>query len=181
MHQKRSQTGVKSYVIIINNCSTDRTLGCAACAARIHAFGSQQQAVRRRHRESQHRVQPDVRTPDTRRWCLATTHFPDTSSSSPCQAIIGQDCRGLQLSGSIIKWQGFQMPTTVFRRHRRHFLLRRSICREEPVSYLEPTLLVSGEDIVGKTKSLPKPLTAFGHRRVSVVFGTQTSGSYIRC
>jgi glycosyltransferase involved in cell wall biosynthesis len=153
---------------IVNNCSTDRTLEIA------RQFAARDPRIRVHSNErflgviANHNRAFNLMSPGTRYVKVVSGDdflFPDCiermvefAEAHPSVGIIG----AYQLSGSIIKWQGFQYPTAVFPGHDigRRCLLRSQVFVEgEPVfGFGTPTSLMYRADLVRETKEFyPNP------------------------
>jgi glycosyltransferase involved in cell wall biosynthesis len=162
------QTYESYEYIIVNNCSTDRTLEIAL------QYATKDPRIRVHNNEqfvgviANHNIAFNLMSPDARYSKMVSGDdylFPDClermvefAESNPSVGIVG----AYQLSGSVIKWQGFQYPTTVFpgRDIGRRFLLRPQVFVEgEPVlGFGTPTSLMYRAELVRKTTEFyPNP------------------------
>lgn len=163
-----NQTYDNFEYIIVNNCSTDRTretaLQYAARDPRIRVHNNEQfvDVI------ANHNIAFNLMSPQARYAKMVSGDdylFPDCiermvefAEAHPSVGIVG----AYQLSGSIIKWQGFQYPTVVFpgRDIGRRFLLRPQVFVEgEPVfGFGTPTSLMYRADLVRQTREFyPNP------------------------
>ena len=162
------QTYENYEYIIVNNCSTDRTLEIAlqyaATEPRIRVHSNEQfvDVI------ANHNIAFNLMSPDARYAKVVSGDdylFPDCiermvefAEAHPSVGIVG----AYQLSGSFILWQGFPYPTAVFpgREIGRRCLLRPQVYVEEaPVfGFGGPTSLMYRADLVRETKEFyPNP------------------------
>jgi glycosyltransferase involved in cell wall biosynthesis len=138
------QTYENYEYIIVNNCSTDRTLEIAL------RYAARDQRIRVHSNEqfvgviANHNIAFNLMSPDARYSKMVSGDdylFPDClermvelAEAHPSVGIVG----AYQLSGSIIKWQGFQYPRTVFP--------GREVGRR---CFVQGPTFVNGENVVG--------------------------------
>lgn len=157
-----AQTYQNYEYIIVNNCSTDRSLGIALAYAkkdkRIRVHNNQDfVAVIENHNIAFRLISPAAK------YCKIVSAddflFPDylgqtleVAEANPSVGIIGS----YQLSGAYIKWQGFDYPGTV--------IAGREVCRRNFIGgdptfgFGSPTSLTYRADLVRKSKAFyPNP------------------------
>jgi glycosyltransferase involved in cell wall biosynthesis len=157
-----AQTYQNFEYIIVNNCSTDRSLEIALAYAkedkRIRVHNNQDfVAVIENHNIAFGLISPKAK------YCKVVSAddflFPDylsrtveVAEANPCVGIIGS----YQLSGAYIKWQGFDYPGTV--------IAGRDLCRrvflggDPTFGFGSPTSLTYRADLVRKSKAFyPNP------------------------
>jgi len=163
-----NQTYKHFEYIIVNNCSTDRTLEIA------QEYATKDSRIRVHNNEqfvaviANHNIAFNLMSSDARYSKMVSGDdylFPDClermvefAEAHPSVGIVG----AYQLSGSIIKWQGFQYPTSVFRGREigRRILLRPQVfVQGEPVfGFGTPTSLMYRADLVRSTTEFyPNP------------------------
>jgi glycosyltransferase involved in cell wall biosynthesis len=166
--------------IIVNNCSTDRTLEIAQAYAakdsRIKVVTNQQfVAVIANHNIAFNLMSPKAK------YCKIVSaddyifedHLEKTvafAEAHPSVGIVGS----YQISGAIIKWQGYEYPRSVFPGRdagRRWMLQQRIVVNGEPIlGFGTPTSLLYRADLVRETREFyPNPSP---HSDTSACFST---------
>jgi len=163
-----NQTYENYEYIIVNNCSTDRTLEIAlhhsARDPRIRVHNNEQfVGVIANHNIAFNLMSPDARyakvvSGDDYLFADCIERMVEFAEAHPSVGIVG----AYQLSGSIIKWQGFQYPTAVFPGrdigHRCLLGPQVFVDREPVFGFGTPTSLIYRADLVRATKEFyPNP------------------------
>lgn len=157
------QTYQNFEYIIINNCSKDRTLAIAQEYAkrdpRIRVHDNEKfVGVIDNHNIAFNQMSPDAQyckvvSADDYLFPDCITKMVEMGEANPSVGFIG----AYQLSGEIIKWQGFRYPTTVFPGRelgRRFFLSEQAFLGGEPVyGFGTPTSLMYRASMVRDSKA----------------------------
>ena len=144
--------------IIVNNCSTDRTLGIARDYAKKDSRIRVQSNDRFVGVIENHNIAFTLMS-STAKYCKVVSAddflFPDClakmvdfAEANPCVGVLG----AYQLSGSLIKWQGFQYPRAIFpglEICRHFFFLPQVFVEDKPIfGFGTPTSLLYRADLV---------------------------------